>query len=134
MHVWDFLVIDEMFVKPDILAHLSAMTDEQKRVHTITTATLDVAYPFAYGVFQAGMAYRFLGPWGRWIAPLSLICIPIDLTEGLAQVMLLSGNTDWVDLKVIVTPLKLALYLPGLGFALLALLILGSRTLRRRPS
>ena len=120
MLVWDFVVIDELFIKEDILAHIAALTDEQKRVHTITTATLDVAYPFAYGIFQAGMAYRFLGRWGKWIAPISLICIPVDLIEGFVQVMLLNGMLEYVDLKTIVTPVKLALYIPGLSFALLA--------------
>ncbi|MEM9622158.1 MAG: hypothetical protein AAF993_10945 [Pseudomonadota bacterium] len=131
MQAWDFLVIDELFIADDILAHLAGMSALQKEVHVLTTATLDVAYPFAYGIFQAGMAYRFLGRWGKWIAPLSLICIPIDLVEGFAQVMLLSGALDYVDLKVIVTPMKLAVYVPGLLFALVALVILVYRTVRR---
>ena len=123
MKVWDFQVIDEMFIKADILAHIEAMSAEQQRVHAMTTATLDVAYPFAYGIFQAGMAYRYLGSWGKWIAPLSLICIPFDLTEGFSQVMLLTGSLQYVELKTVVTPIKLALFTLGLVAAVVALAI-----------
>lgn len=134
MLVWDFQVIDEVFRRDAILAHVEAMTAEQRRVHAITTATLDVAYPFAYGAFQAGMAYRYLGRWGRWIAPLSLLCIPVDLLEGLAQVLILTGSEGFVGLKTVVTPLKLGLYLPGLAGALAAAAIALRRRLRARSA
>lgn len=132
MQVWDFVIIDEMFDREQILSHIAAMTEQQRRVHAIMTGTLDVAYPLAYGTFQAGMAYRYLGSWGTWIAPLSLICIPVDLLEGFTQVMLLNGGDYWVDLKVVVTPLKIALFTPGLLFALIALGIAGSQYFRAR--
>ncbi|MEM1179540.1 MAG: hypothetical protein AAGM22_14425 [Acidobacteriota bacterium] len=128
--VWDFWLIDEMFSKAKILAHIDALSAEQRRVHAITTATLDVAYPLAYGTFQAGMAYRFLGRWGRRVAPLSLICMPVDLIEGFAQVRLLTGSTHYIGLKVVATPIKLALFVPGLVFALVACWIACRRALR----
>ena len=128
MMVWDFLVIDEYFVGQDILDGLASLNHTQKQVHIIATMTLDVIYPFAYGIFQAGMAYRYLGKLGRYIAPLSLVCIPIDLIEGFVQVMLLSGNLGYVESKTIVTPIKLALYLPG---ALAALIALGIAIMRK---
>ena len=120
---WDFQLIDELFVRQEILASLAALSDTQKLVHAITTATLDVAYPFAYGIFQAGMAYRYLGSLGRFIAPLSLLCIPVDLVEGMLQLLLLNGQLEFVDSKTVVTPIKLLLYLPGLCGALVALAI-----------
>lgn len=121
MKIWDFHLIDETYAKDAILAQIEAMSDVQKYVHAITTATLDVIYPFAYGIFQAGMAFRYLGPWGKSIGLLSLVCIPVDLIEGFTQVMLLTGSLDYVGLKTLVTPIKLILYLPGLAFALVAL-------------
>lgn len=127
MWAWDFLVIDEFFKRQDILAGVADLSATQKHVHVIVTATLDVAYPFAYGIFQAGMAYRFLGRWGRLIAPLSLICIPVDLAEGFAQIMILSGHLQFVETKILVTPIKLLLYVPGLCAALVALVIAASR-------
>lgn len=118
---WSFQVIDELFLKQQILDSVAALSPSQKRVHIVTTATLDVAYPFAYGFFQAGMAYRYLGRIGAFIAPLSLLCIPVDLIEGFAQIMILDGQTQFVDTKVMVTPIKMLLYVPGLVAALIAL-------------
>ena len=116
MWIWDFVVIDELFGRQEILAAIAALDQTQKQVHVVITASLDVAYPFAYGIFQAGMAYRYLGLWGRFLAPLSLICIPVDLLEGFAQVMILNEVmlSQFVDLKMVVTPVKLLLYVPGL--------------------
>lgn len=118
---WNFQVIDEVFLRDTLTKSLANLDATQKQVHVLVTATLDVAYPFAYGIFQAGMAYRFLGDWGKWLAPLSLVCIPVDLIEGFAQVMILKDHLHYVPLKVIVTPIKLLLYIPGLGAALVAL-------------
>lgn len=128
MAVWDFVLIDEMYISEAILSHIDALSDLQKRVHIITTATLDVAYPLAYGFFQAGMAYRYLGALGKWVAPLSLICIPVDLLEGYTQVMLLAGNTDYIALKTVLTPIKFGLFVPGFIFAVIALLIAYKRS------
>jgi hypothetical protein len=123
MRIWDFQLIDEMYSKEAILVQIESMSNDQRYAHALTTATLDVLYPFTYGIFQAGMAYRFLGSWGKWIAPLSLVCIPVDLIEGFSQVMLLTGSLGYVELKAIVTPIKLVSYILGLAFALLALVI-----------
>lgn len=123
MWVWDFQVIDELFRSHEILASVAELDETQKRVHILVTATLDVAYPFAYGIFQSGMAYRYLGWWGKFLAPLSLLCIPVDLVEGFSQVMILSGKTQFLDVKVFVTPIKLLLYLTGLGAALVAIVV-----------
>jgi len=121
MGIWNFQVIDELFIKQEIIDSVAALNQTQTKVHILTTATLDVAYPFAYGAFQAGMAYRYLGRIGTFIAPLSLLCIPVDLIEGFAQVMILSDHAQFIDLKTIATPIKLLLYVPGLLAALVAL-------------
>lgn len=129
MQVWDFVIIDEMFDQAQIRAHIEAMTLEQRSVHALLTSTVDVAYPFAYATFQAGMAYRYLGRWGRWIALLSIVCVPVDLLEGFAQVMLLQGNEPYMALKLIATPVKLALFIPGFLGALIAV----GFAVRQRP-
>jgi hypothetical protein len=120
MHNWNFKIIDEMYNSEKIMAHIASMSTEQRTVHWIMTATLDVVYPFIYAVFLAGMAYRFLGNFGKCIAPISLICIPFDLAEGFAQIMLLTGSDDFVTLKTIVTPIKLVLFSTGMFFAVVA--------------
>jgi hypothetical protein len=95
------------------------------------TGTLDVAYPFAYGAFFIGIALRYFGRFGIYLALPSLLCIPADLTEGLAQVMILTGHEGWMTLKIIATPIKLALYITGLLITLVGLcLALKSRLAR----
>ena len=59
----------------------------------------------------------------------SLAVIPVDLTEGLVQVLLLTSDAGVVGLKEIVTPLKLVLYISGL---LISLVGLGRGFLRTR--
>lgn len=132
MQIWDFFVIDEMYEKEAILNHIKNLSDTQRQVHSIMTATLDVAYPLIYGPFQAGMALRYLGVWGKPIALLSLFCVPVDLIEGFSQVMLLNGSIDYIDLKTLVTPIKLGLFLPGFTFAIIALVIALMRARRDR--
>lgn len=68
-NVWDFYVIDEMYTEEVILAHLNTMTETQKHVHTLTTATLDVIYPFVYGFFQAVWRGVIWAPWGSGLLP-----------------------------------------------------------------
>lgn len=118
MHIWDFLLIDEMYDAEQISAHISALSAEQKQVHIWTTATLDVLYPLVYGLLFAGVALKAFGKNGLLLALPSLLCIPADLSEGFAQVMLLSGNADYMGLKTAMTPIKFALFFPGFLIAI----------------
>lgn len=61
MKIWDFHIIDEMYNKEIILTHIGTLCEEQKHVHIFMTATLDVVFPFTYGLFQAGMALKYFG-------------------------------------------------------------------------
>jgi len=121
MQIWGFEIIDEMYDAATIIAHIDAMTPTQRTVHSWMTATLDVAYPLSYGALFIGMALRFFGKVGVWIALPSMLVIPVDLTEGVIQVFLLNGYSDIAYLKEIVTPLKLILFVWGLVVALIAL-------------
>lgn len=120
MRVWDFHLIDEMYDPDQILAHISAMTQTQRTAHIWMTATLDVAYPFAYGGLFIGLAWRYFETIGHWLAMPSIAVIPVDLTEGAIQVLLLMGHGGVVGGKAIVTPLKLILFIFGLAVALIA--------------
>ncbi len=122
MQIWDFMLIDEMFNADQINNHIISMTVAQKQAHIWTTATLDVLYPLAYGGLFAGIALKAFGKSGLWLALPSLLCIPVDLTEGYAQVMLLTGNAEFMSLKTITTPLKLALFITGLAIAIVGLI------------
>ena len=122
MTIWDFHIIDEMWNGPAILSHIEAMSPLQRRVHVWVTATLDVAYPLTYGVMLAGLARKAFAPGGGgalWLLLPAWLCIPVDLIEGLSQVMLLTGHEAWIGVKVIATPIKLALFITAslLGLA-----------------
>lgn len=130
MHVGQFGIIDEMFVAEDIRAHIDAMTPRQRTIHAWLTGTVDVIYPFAYGAFFIGVALKYFGRFGIWLALPSFLVIPCDLTEGFAQVMLLTGHDAYMDLKLIATPAKLILYIMGLLITAAGLLLGGKRRLK----
>lgn len=58
MQVGQFEIIDEMHVTVEILKHIEAKMPEQRRVHASLTATIDVAYPFAYAGFPIGFVSK----------------------------------------------------------------------------
>ena len=124
MQIWQFEIIDEMYVADQILAHIDAMTPEQREVHAWLTATIDVAYPLAYGGFFIGVALKAFPRAGLLLALPSMLVIPTDLIEGFAQVMLLSGDASYIDIKVAATPIKLMLFVVGLVITLAGLVSL----------
>ena len=122
---WDFAVIDEMSDPEHIRSHIAAMSETQRHVHAWTTATLDVAYPLTYGALFAGLA---LTRFSRIFCAPAIAVIPVDLAEGHVQVMALLGNDQLIDLKTVLTPLKLIL------FVLAALIAIAALILRVRAS
>ena len=123
MYFGQFGIIDEMYVAKYIQAHIDAMSPYQRSVHAWMTGTIDVAYPFAYGAFFIGVAVKYFGRFGLWLALPSFLVIPVDLTEGFAQIMLLTGHENFMGLKQIATQTKIVLYLSGLCITTLGLLL-----------
>lgn len=123
MKVYDFLLIDEMWNPDEIAAHISALSEQQKRAHIWTTATLDVLYPIVYGCFFVGMSWRFFGRPGRWLAVPGIATVPFDLTEGVIQIMALSGRYDVIVHKAWATPWKLGLFITASVITLAALAV-----------
>ena len=101
-----FPILDAMSDPSKIECHIKAMTDANLHDHILMTATLDVALPLTYGALFAGLALKVLRP---LFALPSVMAIPVDLTEGVVQIMTLKGRTDVLWLKAYVTPLKFAL-------------------------
>lgn len=120
MHIWEFALVDEMSDPDAIRAHIGAMTDLQRTVHAWTTATLDVAYPLTYGPLFAGLTLRAFD--ARFALPAWLV-IPTDLSEGVVQVLAMSGNLDPLWLKAWLTPAKLVLFLLAMLIAIAALIV-----------
>jgi hypothetical protein len=128
IEAYDLHIIDEISDPDQIRAVVAAMSDEQRSAHWWMTLVLDYFYPLAYGGFFAGMALRFFGKAGPWLALPALICIPADVIENTVQLFILAGDDSLIWLKAIMTPLKLAAFIPA---ALIALIGLGIAAYRR---
>lgn len=122
MYVWQFQIIDEMYDAQHIIDHIASMSDLQRRVHSWLTGTVDVAYPFAYAAFFIGVAIKSFGRYGVLLCVPSILCVPADLLEGFAQIMLLNDQENFIGLKVVATPIKLVLFITGLIITLIGLL------------
>lgn len=118
MHLYDFVIIDEMSDPEAVRHHVEEMTGLQRSVHAWMTATLDVAYPLTYGALFAGLTIRVLKP---VFAIPAIAVIPTDLVEGFVQVLALNGNYELLWLKAFVTPAKLILFGVAIVIALVAL-------------
>ena len=127
MSTYDFVLIDEMWEPEAIRVYIGELSQEQKQAHMWTTASLDVLYPLAYGAFYIGVTMRVFERFGRWLILPAVAVIPIDLTEGVVQVLALNGQMDVIWHKVWVTPWKLGLFIAASVIALAALAVLLKR-------
>ena len=117
--IWGISFIDAISDPSAVRLAIADMTPDQRVVHAWITATLDVAYPLAYGALFAGSAYAFFERFGRYLAIGLLVVVPTDLLEGVVQVLALTETADLIDAKVVLTPLKTVLFLLGLACTLL---------------
>jgi hypothetical protein len=109
----DLVLLDPLSDPDQVRLAIAGMSDQQRILHAWITATLDVAYPIAYGALFIGSAVRFFPSRGLLFALPGMICIPIDLIEGVVQVLALVGNVDWTQSKALLTPVKLLLAVTG---------------------
>lgn len=130
--IWGISFIDAMSDPAAVRRAITDMTPDQRVVHAWVTATLDVAYPLAYGALFIGSAYAFYERFGRYIALLLLAVVPTDLLEGVVQVLALTDTADFVDAKAILTPLKTGLFLLGLVTTVSGWVIWTVRRIRER--
>jgi len=108
MGMWKFVLIDEISNPDTVREMIAGMSSSQRSVHAWTTATLDIAYPLTYGPLFAGLSLRVFK---SIFAVPALATMPVDLAEGVVQVLALTGNDAVIWLKAYVTPLKLGLFL-----------------------
>ena len=112
--MWGITFLDTISDPSEVRLAISTMSPDQRTVHVWITATLDVAYPLAFGALFIGSAYKFYKSFGRLIALPSFVLVPTDLLEGVVQVLALTGTADLVDAKAVLTPLKTILLLLGI--------------------
>lgn len=117
--VGDGPLLDVLLTGAKARKRLADMTPEQKKAHLIGSATLDMIFPFAYGILFAGLIYRFGGADGALLALLPLACIVFDLAENLVHISALADRRDLLGLKVMLTGPKIILLLVSIGTSVL---------------
>jgi len=115
-------LLDLMWRDPgEVQRTIDSMTAEQRSVHIWITCTLDVVNPIAIaGVFKASAQV-----WGRKASRFTdamNVMILADYSEGVVQVLALSGRPNLAFAKVLLTDLKFGLGMVG-GASCLAWLL-----------
>lgn len=131
---YDLQIIDEISDPDQIRTVVAAMTPEQMSAHWWMTLVLDYFYPLAYGAFFAGLALRYFGAAGVWVAIPSMIVVPADIIENTIQLFILSGDFSLIGVKAIATPIKLVSFIVAALIALGALLFALYRRLTSRSN
>ena len=101
-------------------ALFDAMTSSERTVHFWITVLLDTAFPLSFGLFFAGMAWRFFGKLGPYAAIPGFVVLIVDLTENTLQAITLSGAAYVLEPKEWVSPLKMNLFYLAALIALVA--------------
>lgn len=122
--------IDAASSETAALALLNDLSTQQKGVHFWVTALLDTLYPLVYGGFFAGMVARLAGAHRSWAVWPGLIGVDCDFAENVTQMLALSGNTNWLFLKDVLTPMKMG----GIAISMLLIVVFGVLALVRRKS
>ena len=117
---WDLTLLDAVSSPAEVRQIIGEMSSQQRSAHAWITATLDVAFPLAYGGLFAGVALSIFKKYGRYLAIPGIVVIPVDLLEGVVQVLALTGAADLVDTKAFLTPLKSTLLLAGIAITFAA--------------
>ena len=131
--MWGITFLDTISDPSEARLVISSMSPDQRIIHAWITATLDVAYPLAFGALFIGSAYKFYKNSGRFIALPFFVLVPTDLLEGIVQVLALTGTMDLVDAKAVLTPLKTILLLLGITTTTVGCIVwLVARTQRNR--
>jgi len=125
----------DMVSKPeDTRAVFDAMTPSERSAHLWATVLLDTAYPLCFGLFFAGMAWRFFGKWGPFAAIPGFAVLVVDLTENTLQAITLSGAAYLLEAKEWVSPLKMNLFYLAAAIAFVAALIALYRVVTKKKA
>ena len=126
-------LLDAVADPTEARALVAGLAEEQRQAHAWITATLDVAYPLAYGALFLGATVRFFPRQGVLLAIPILIGVPADFLEGLVQILALTGQVDWLAAKAVLTPVKGGAFVYGAVMALLGVALRGWRGRAKAP-
>ncbi len=119
---WNLELLDGISNPADARALLAGMTPDQKSAHLWFTTTLDVLLPItAVGLF-VGMALVSFPKYGKYLAIPPLLALPLDYTEGVVQVLVLTETADVLAVKAFTTPIKSSCYLFGFSMSIVGVL------------
>jgi len=124
--------LDMASAPEDSRAVFDAMTPSEREAHFWVTVLLDTAYPFSFGLFFAGMAWRFFGTFGPFAAIPGFAVMIVDLTENTLQAITLSGAAYVLEPKAWISPLKLGLFGVAALIALVAAAIAVYRAVTKK--
>lgn len=118
---WGLVLLDGISDPAVARDLVTGMTPAQVTGHLWFTTTIDVILPLLAGGLFVSAALLAFGKYGFYLALPPLVAVPLDLTEGVVQVLALTDGLDLLDVKVLTTPVKGLGYLTGLIISLLAL-------------
>jgi hypothetical protein len=131
---WGLVLLDGISDASAARTLLGNMTPEQIRGHIWFTTTIDLILPIAAaGLFASATLHSFV-KYGRYLAIVPVLALPLDLTEGVIQVLALTGSADLLALKAYTTPVKSTCYAIGLMLSLAGLFWNLIVRVRRRAS
>ncbi len=117
----DIRFLDGMAMPGEVLDYVGTLTSKQKMIHSVVTGSLDVLYPLTYGALLAGVVLRYMDdPHPAWLLPAVLV-IPVDLVEGVIQIMILNGGVHLVGWKFWLTTVKFVLFFMAVAIAVFAM-------------
>jgi len=120
---WGLALLDGISDPDTARALLRELTPQQNQGHLWFTTTLDVILPFAAAGLFASAALNFFGKYGLYLALPPLLSVPLDLTEGIIQVLALTNTADFLAIKAYTTPIKTLGYEIGFLLSLVGLSI-----------
>jgi len=106
---FDLAPLDDIIPQDAARQAIQGMSATQISAHSWLTGVVDVFYPLVYSSFFAGLIYRLFPVNGKSLALLPLAIIPIDLLEGLIQLLALNQLADLLAIKTYVTGFKFLL-------------------------
>ncbi len=111
---WQLQLLDGIWNPLEARELVTQLNSEQKTDHLWFTTTVDIILPLVVAAFMAGATLRAFPRWGRYLAMAPLLAVPLDLSEGVIQVMVLTDTADWLAMKAYTSPVKSSGYLIGL--------------------
>ena len=125
-------LLDMQMNSADAFSRLEAMSSEQKHRHIIATLTLDTFYPLTFGGLLAGIVARFSAQYRRLLVIPAFVTVIADFAENFVQSLALSGSTNLLVAKDILTPLKFTSFILATIIALLVLIFALAKWTRRK--